>query len=305
VTQLTYRARNSVGWLFGLLSIGLSLALDGWLLNRLMTSSIRTEQINVLSFLGGVVVLLSIPLLVLLAYHTLSCLTLRYRLDRNGLVVSWLGTRELIPIRDIQRIVPGHELDGTIVQRKGVRWPGHERGEGLLPGLGRTRFLATRPLAEQLVLVVPGLAYGISPHDTERFLRAFDDRRELGPNRLLEADCHEARWLSWPLWTDQTAWVLLGLALFINLALFAYLSARFPAMDHQLPLHFNNQGLADRIGTKMELFALPIIGLIILATNALLGLILYRWERAGSYLLWGAATVAQALFWLAVFSIGP
>jgi hypothetical protein len=304
VTQLTYRARNSVGWLLGLLAIGLGFALDAWILNRLI-SSIRTQQISILSFLGGVIVLCSVPLLVLLTYHTLCCLTLRYRLDRNGLVISYLGTRETIPIRDIKRIELGHGLDGTIVRREGVRWPGYERGGGLLPGIGRTRFLATRPLAEQLILVVPGQAYGISPRNPERFLRAFDDRRELGPNRLLEADLRQARWLGWPLWTDQTAWVLLGLALLINLLLFAYLGARFPAMDEQLPLHFSNQGLADRIGTKMELFSLPIIGLIILATNAILGSILYRWERAGAYLLWGAATVAQALFWLAVFSIGP
>lgn len=302
---MTYRARNSVGWVLGLLSLGLGFALDRWLLNWLINGSIRPQQINFLSFLSGVMVLFSIPLLVLLTYHTLSCLTLRYRLDRNGLVICWLGARQAIPIRDIQRIVAGHELDGTIARRQGIRWPGHERGEGLLPGIGRTRFLATRPLAEQLVLVVPGQALGISPHDPERFLRAFHDRQELGPNRLLEADLRQASWLTWPLWTDQTAWVLLGLALLINLALFAYLSAHFPAMDYQLPLHFNNQGLADRIGTKIELFALPVIGLIILVTNALVGLILYRRERAGSYLLWGAATAAQALFWLAVFSIGP
>ena len=56
---------------------------------------------------------------------------------------------------------------------------------------------------------------------------------------------------------------------------------------------------------KRQLFALPIIGLIILGTNLALGLLLYRRERAGSYLLWGAAAAAQALFWLATFSIVP
>jgi Bacterial PH domain len=302
---LTYRARNSVGGLLGLLFIGLVIALDAWLLNLLINSSIRAQQINFLSFLMAIVVLCSIPLLVLLIYHVLSCLTLHYRIDRNAMVVQWLGTQELIPIGDIQRIVMGQQLDGTIEQRRGIHWPGYERGEGLLPGVGYTRFLATRPLAEQVLLVVPGQAYGISPRDPERFVQAFDARRALGPNRLVEADVCRARWLTWPLWTDHTAWVLLGVALLINLGLFAYLSARFPSLDYQLPLHFTNQGLADRIGTKMELFALPIIGLVILGTNALVGLICYRWERAASYLLWGAAAAVQTLFWLAVFSIGP
>jgi hypothetical protein len=55
----------------------------------------------------------------------------------------------------------------------------------------------------------------------------------------------------------------------------------------------------------MELFALPIIGALILATNLILGALLYRRERAGSYLLWGASAAVQALFWLAAFSIIP
>ena len=98
---------------------------------------------------------------------------------------------------------------------------------------------------------------------------------------------------------------MLGTAAVINAALFGYVSARFPTLDPQLPLHFNRLGYVDRIGTKMELFALPIIALIILGTNLVLGLLLYRHERAGSYLLWGAAAAAQILFWLATFSILP
>jgi hypothetical protein len=232
-------------------------------------------------------------------------LTLRYRLDRNGVTIRWADTEQVIPIRDIQRIVAGQELGDIVVRRRGIHWPGHERGEGLVPGIGRTRFLATRPLAEQLLLVVPGRAFAISPGDPQGFLTAFEARRELGPNRLLEQEVHPARWSTWRIWTDQTAWSLLGAALLINLGLFGYFSIRFPNLDLQLPLHFNRLGQVDRIGTKMELFALPMIGLIVLGTNLVLGLVLYRRERAGSYLLWGASAAVQALFWLAAFSILP
>ena len=301
---MTFRAKISLGVPLGLLFVGLVLVFDVWFLNRLFNQSIRTQQINFLTFLMGLVVLLSVPLLVLLAYQTASCLTLRYHLDRNGLVVRWVSTQQSIPIRDIERILPGRQLGGTIVRRRGARWPGHEKGEGLVPGIGRTSFLATRPLADQLLLVTPGRAFGISPREPDAFLQAFEARRELGPNRLLEQDVQQARWRTWPLWTDQTAWALLGAAALLCLGLFGYLSARFPGLDLRLPLHFNDQGLADRIGVKMELFALPMIGLMILATNSVLGLILYNRERAGSYLLWGAAAAVQALFWLAIFSIG-
>lgn len=302
---MTWRAKISLGVPLGMLFIGLVVALDAWLLDRLVNDSIRAQQIDLLSFFMLLAVLLSAPLLILLTLQTLGCLTLRYHLDRNGLVVRWLGTQQCIPIRDIQRIVPGYHFGGTIVRRRGVRWPGHERGVGMVPGIGSTRFLATRPLRDQLLLVAPGEAYGISPRDPEGFVQAYEARRELGPNRLLDRNLDRGRLLTWPLWTDHTAWVLLGVAVIINLALFGYLGSRYPNLDLQLPLHFDNQGLVDRIGTRMELFTLPIIGLIILGTNTVLGLALYRRERAGSYLLWGAAAAAQALFWLAVFSIGP
>jgi hypothetical protein len=300
---LTWRAKFWIGVPLGILFIALIVSLDGWLLNRLINQTIRTQGINFPSFLMGLLVLSSIPVLVALVYQTLSCLTLRYHLDRNGIMVRWGGTEQVIPIRDIQRILPGKQLAGSTVRRRGLHWPGHERGEGLVPGVGRTRFVATQPLADQLLLVTPGLAFGISPHDPVEFIQAFESRRELGPNRLLKRETRRARWFTWPLWTDGTARVLVGAAVMINLCLFGYLSARFPGLDTQLPLHFNNQGMADRIGTKEELFALPIIGLIVLGTNLILGLILYKRERAGAYLLWGAAAAAQALFWLATFSI--
>jgi hypothetical protein len=281
------------------------LAGDVWLLERLISHDIQLQQFSFLSFLLGAVFLASLPLLAILVYQTTSCMTLRYRLDRNGITIQWAGTARLVPIRGIQRIVWGRELGGTIVRRRGLRWPGHERGEGAVPSIGRTRFLATAPLVHQLLLVTPGEAIAISPRDPEGFLQAFQSRQELGPNRLVEPAVHRARWITWSLWTDQTARLLLGAALLVNLGLFGYLCARFPSLDIQLPLHFNSLGQVDRIGTKAELFSLPIIGLIILGVNLPLGFLLYRRERAASYLLWGAAAAAQTLFWLATFSIVP
>jgi hypothetical protein len=302
---LTWRAKLSVGGLVGLLFIAPIVILDGWLLNLLFVYSIGAQQINFGTFLIGLVVLLSVPVLLVLAYQTVSCLTLRYRLDRNGVAIRWFGAELILPIRDIQRIVPGYQLGSALIRRHGLRWPGHERGIGWVPGVGRARFLATRPVAEQLLLVTPGRAFAISPDDPEGVTCAFEARQELGPNRLLEREVRRARWFAWPFWTDRTARTLLGAALVVNLGLFAVLCARFPGLDFNLPLHFNSLGQVDRPGTKMELFALPIIGLLILVANLGLGLVLYRRERAGSYLLWGAAAAVQVLFWLAAFSIVP
>jgi hypothetical protein len=279
------------------------LVVDVLLLGRVILPGIRTQQITFGLFALGLVVLFSIPAVLLVAYHTASCFTLRYRMDRNGLFIRWLGGQQIVPIREIQRMVAGAEIEGPVSQRRGFRWPGHERGTGQVPGVGLTRFLATRPLADQLLVVTPDLAFGISPRDAQALSHAYDTRRKLGPNRLLDRSLTRAGWFAWSLWSDQTAWGLLGTAVAVNVGLFGYLSARYPGLDQQLPLHFNIQGVVDRIGTRIELFSLPIIGLIILGTNLVLGLILYRRERAGAYLLWGAAVAAQVLFWLAAFSI--
>lgn len=300
---MTLRARLSAGVPLGLLLIGLVLGIDAWLLRWLIVQQIRPQQFTFLTFLVGLLVLASVPLLVVLVYHSLSCLTLRYHLDRDGVTIRWLGGRQVVPIRDIHRVLPGSQLGGPVVRRRGVRWPGHERGEGAIPGVGQTLFLATRSLQSQLLLITPGKALAISPTRPEDFVTGLAARQELGPNRMLEPERWRAPWLTWSLWKDRTAGLVLGAATAINLGLFAYLCARFPRLDEQLPLHYNSQGLADRIGTKADLFALPIIGLIILGTNLVLGLLLYRKERAGSYLLWGAAAVAQALVWLALMGM--
>jgi hypothetical protein len=289
----------------GLVFIAAIAAVDLWLLDRLISQAIRLQQINLGLFLMGTATLLSIPVLLIVSYQTISCLTLSYHIDRNGIVVSWAGTKQIIPIRNIQRIVSGEQLGTEVVKRQGLRWPGHVRGEGMVPGIGLTRFLATQPLSGQLLLITPGVAFGISPVDAEGFCEAFGVRQELGPNRILDQEMVPAQWSTWRIWSDQTAWALLIAAALVNLGLFGFLSARFPDLDLQLPLHFNSLGQPDRIGTKMELFTLPIIGLIILGTNLILGLALYKRERAGSYLLWGSAATVQALFWLATFSIVP
>jgi hypothetical protein len=283
--------------------MALIMALNWLLLSRLLGHDIPDQRIGFLSFLLGMVVLASLPALAVLAYHTLNCAVLRYRLDRNGITIYGIGTEQIIPIGDVRQILPGDQIQGTITHRRGLRWPGCERGVGRIPGIGVVHFFATRSWPDQLLLLTSGPAFAVSPRTPEEFLKAFAARQELGPNRQLEVGVRRARWLTWPLWTDRTAWMLIGAAVIINLGLFAYLSTRFPGLDLVLPLHFDSLGQVDRFGGKMELFALPVIGLIVLGTNLVAGLILYKWERAGAYLLWGAAAAAQVLFWLATLGL--
>jgi uncharacterized membrane protein len=102
---------------------------------------------------------------------------------------------------------------------------------------------------------------------------------------------------------DHALQFLLGLGLLINLALFSYLVIRFDALPDLLPLHFDATGLPDRIEAKNGIFALPTIGLIVLALNIGLGIPIHRRERIGTRLLAAGALLVQVLMWLAVSSI--
>src|SRR5574337_845610 len=66
---------------------------------------------------------------------------------------------------------------------------------------------------------------------------------------------------------DRALQLLLVLTLLVNLALLAFLALRFDALPDPLPLHFDAMGQPDRIDVKSGIFALPLIGLIVLMLN--------------------------------------
>ncbi len=71
--------------------------------------------------------------------------------------------------------------------------------------------------------------------------------------------------------------------------MFGMLTFRFPDLSSDLPLHFDVNGLPDRIAPKSGLFALPLIGLLAWLGNLTAGVWIYRrLQRYGAYLLWEA-----------------
>jgi len=151
-----------------------------------------------------------------------------------------------------------------------------------------------------VLLVTPSLAYAISPSEPEAFLREFELRRGMGPTQLVKQSSHQAAFAGWFLWTDRAAQGLIISGLLTAAALFGRLCWHYAALPERLALHFNDQGQVDRIGQRSELFALPVIGLIVLLVNLILGYLLYRRERPGAYLIWGSAVAVHALLWLAL-----
>lgn len=182
-------------------------------------------------------------------------------------------------------------------------------GRGTVQGSGRDELgvvnsYATRPLAEQVVLVTAGESYGVSPARPLDFLDALQTRYSLGVARVLPAELRRPPLWTWPLWRDRIALTLIGVGLLGVLLMFGVLCFRFPALSSYLPLHFDVGGMPDRIDAKSGLFVLPLIGLIAWGFNMVAGVWLYRQVQQGAaYLLWGGAVVVQLVAGLALFNL--
>jgi len=288
--------RSHQGW-YGLLSCLGLLGIDA-----LLVCILRGRPVSGISFLLALLILLSSPLLLYLAYRTWGCLSLEYWVDRDGVTIIWGPMRQPVPMGRIERIIRGGI---PAVEQHWWPWPGPYAAVRVESPLGQLFSYATRPPSEQLLLVTPGAVYGISPAEPERFLEALQERHLLGPARTLPAEPIWPRLWQWPFWRDRVGQGLLLLGFLLDLTLFGWLCFRFPALPDRLPLHFNAAGQPDRVGPRQGLFLLPLIGLLAWGVNAIWGGVIYRRQRLGAYLLWGGAVAVQIIAALALKSLIP
>ncbi|HEY6041788.1 MAG TPA: hypothetical protein VIX58_06625 [Anaerolineae bacterium] len=109
---------------------------------------------------------------------------------------------------------------------------------------------------------------------------------------------------------DHWVWPPAVVALVVNAGLLVFVWFQSNTMGEQLgiatplvPMHFDSNGQPDRVDPVSALYALPLIGLIVLSINVLLGALIYRRERVASYLLILAANLVQVFLWAAIISI--
>lgn len=284
------------------LRVGLALIAALILIDTGLIVWAATTPVSFTTFLAGLLVLLSLAAIGWVAYRLTGLIHSAYVLDRNALVIVWGDTEQVIPTPQIERVILGEEIQGR-VRFRGIRWPGCWVGYGEIEGIGPVLFYATAPLEEQVLIQTPGLAYGISPEDRDGFLQTLHNRLQMGPTQLVEQSSHGPAFARWEFWQDRLGLGLLAAGFLVLLALVGFLCARFPGLPPLLPLHFDAQGIPDRLGSRGEIFYLPLVGFVVLFTNGVLGGALYARERLASYLLWGAGALVQVLFWGAVLGI--
>jgi hypothetical protein len=289
--------RCSDGW-YGLLAMLGILVVDGLAILYMLGPTV-----NGVTFIAGMWVLASLPVLAYLGYRTVGSFTMQYWVDRNAITLVWGPTRQVIPITEIERV----RYNVGEVSHEAPRywhWPCPHRRRFRAKGLGVVNAYATRPVAEQIWLITAQECYAITPEDSDGFIEALQERYALGPGRALSAELQRPPLWTWRLWRDYVALFLIAAGLFGVILMFGVYCFRLPSLSADLPLHFDINGLPDRIAPKASLIALPAIGLLAWFINLTAGIWIYRrLQRHGAYLLWGGAVAVQVLAAAALFNI--
>ncbi len=257
-----------------------------------------TRPIGPLTFILSLIMLASIPLLALIGYQLYGLARSGYDVDRNAVTIQWGPVKQIVPVESIQRIMLGTEVEGGVRGFHGWRWPGLMQGQGEVPEADLTVFYASAALPQQLILVTPTISYAISPVDAAGFIESIKARYELGPTQAVAQTTEQPAFFDWPLWSDRVAHYLVITGTTMCLLLFGLVSLRLPQLPAVIPLHYNALGLPDRTGPATQAFILPLIGLLALGANTVLGGLFYRREQVASYLLWGGTLVVQVLLWI-------
>jgi len=294
---MIWKPRIRLGATWGAVTLGAMLLFGTWCVQRA-----RNAPVDLSLFFLVLAAVICAVLAVLIGYLLYGLLTLSYTLDRNGLVIRWGHLRQIVPMDRIERVTKGEDVRGS-ARFWGVVWPGYRVGRGRIAGIGSLRAYATRPLAEQLLVVTASEVYGISPSDPHAFLADLGRRRGLGVVRQMDQMTLRAKWASLPILADRWAHLLMLIGFLLNAGLFAYVCYVYPGLPRILSLHFDALGEVDRVGARSELFALPLIGLISEFCDALVGLLLHRRQTTGAYLLLMAGILVQILLWAGAVSI--
>jgi hypothetical protein len=288
-----WETRVGLGMAIGILLMLLILVVDVGLIWLATQQSVP----GIGSFAIGLTVVGSLGLEAMLGYWLYGLVDSGYFLDRNALIIHWGAMEQIVPMGQVERVVTGDEIRGRVSASGGL-WPGHFVGFGTTPGLGESLFYATARPRGQIFVVTPGLAYGISPADPEDFLQSLRRRLEMGPTQVVEQSSRRPRVLEWPIWRDTPGLALLGVSLLSLLVLTGAMFLVFPALPSSVPLHFAASGQPDRFAPRAYVFAIPVIGLVVLVANTFLGWALSSRERLAGYLAWAGALFVQVLIWV-------
>ncbi|WP_322508057.1 PH domain-containing protein [Anaerolinea sp.] len=266
-----------------------------------LSIALSTSQQEQSRFTGlllfGVILLVPVPLIL---YTLYSLLRGQYILEREGLRLRWGLRAEDIPMSHIEWVRPMKEL-GFRVPLPLLRFPGAVLGSVYSHELGAIEFLASDP-DSILLIATPEKIYAISPENVSAFMRAYRYVAELGSLHPITSQSIRPMVFLAHIWQDQIArrLILTGGGLFLALLVSSGITILTRAT---VPLGYSPQGASLAPVPSIQILLLPVLGLLFLGTDWIIGVYFYRQERTlpAAYLLWGSGAVTLLLFVLATW----
>ncbi len=284
---------NSVGTVYGAIAVAVSFALGAGLVYRGLTLDVGLGQMAPL-FVGAFFLCLG----ALYGYWTWSCSLLRYVVDRDALDIRWGSTHQIIPLANIEKLVPGEDTD--VPQIEGVNWRGHHVGRADVEQIGEVLFYSRhRSPGEVLYVQTPTETYGISVPDPVFFAQTVQSNQSRGS--LVEQRQAVQRWgiSAQTFWVDRSA-LILALAVIGAFALvLGYVLEIYPGLSQSVPLRFPSLGGVVRVSDKSELLDIPRSAFGFLALDLVLAVLLHSWERMVGYMLLLAGIGVQVMLLIA------
>jgi membrane protein YdbS with pleckstrin-like domain len=291
---MDFNAAPSRGGLVGLALVGLALAV---LLGLLAAALWRGAGPAAALLLLAAAVM--VPVVARLAVWLWGYATLRYTVTRDGILIRWGATDQVIPMADITHVLNGRPYAS---RRQGLAWPGHEVGHTTTvtdDGVSHpTLVFATVPPDGQVLVVTPGLAYAISPSDRSAFVEEFRIRSRLGPVQQLQQGTDQPAWAQLPIWHDGPALRLLVAAFVMNLLAFMWLLWHYPTLPAEMPVQFGYDAvrrvaMPGPLRPRATVWLLPLIGLAATLLNGSLAIVVHQRLRLAAFLLLVGALLLQ------------
>lgn len=252
------------------------------------------------------VALVSVALLLSVAYRFYALWTGSYSLERDGVHLRWGLRSEDIPI-DAVLWVRAEDSLGVRLPLPFFRWYGAVVGVRRMHSVdgsgGLIEYLSVR--AHHLILIAtPHKVYAISPADPEAFLAAFQRFREMGSLAPIQAQSVQPGFLFPEVWRSAPARALISGGIVLVVFLLVWVSIIISGRQ-QISLRLNPGNLATDYVPAVQLMLLPVMNAVFFFLDVSLGLFFYRNPaiRSLAYLLWGSSIIVSLLFIGAVYFI--
>lgn len=291
-----YQPPRALGLMVGAALIAWSVGIAA-----LLALGILDQPFGLLTLGTSIVIAACLGVAGVFAYWTYSLATLSYALDRNGLVIRWGITRQIIPLSAIERLVPGTAVGVPSVQ--GVSWMGYHIGRAEIARIGNVLFYSTHQTPEQVLYVMTTERnYAISVPDPAAFARQIQVRQDLGPTA--EVSHHVERTLSalQGFWGDRLGWLLAGTAAAMCAVAWLTLAVQYGDLPPTVNVYFPpaDPNPLSATNGRAILIQIPRAATVVLALDLLAGVLMYAWDRIVARLVLGAGIAMQVGFLVAM-----